>query len=208
MRKLLLLTMTLVVIISCCASLCFAKEFPDVAKDHWAYRYIDELSNQGVINGYDDGTYKPSGTITRGEFTKLVIAACLPSDIDKSDLMSEFNHWAAPYVWVAEQYGVLEKGEFNEDNIDKPITRLEMVRLVSNADISFKESKVDTSRPEQDFMDVVDMSDEDYALLCHAVNSGLVKGYEDYTFRPENTMTRAEAATMIWRFNGGREVAQ
>ncbi len=208
MKRLLFLIMAVVMIISCCFSFCFAKEFPDVDTSHWAFKYIDELSNAGVINGYDDGTYKPAGTVKRGEFVKLVIAACLPSDIDPDEIPTEFNHWAAGYVWVAEQYGVLEPGEFNLDNIEKPITRLEMVRLVSNADIFMKENMVEDKKLEQDFIDVAEISDEDYALLCHAVNRGLIKGYEDYTFKPENTMNRAEAATMIWRFNGGREVAQ
>ena len=189
-------------------SVCLAKEFPDVESSHWAYKYIDELSNQNIINGYEDGTYQPSGTVKRSEFIKLVIAACLPEDEDVDDIPKSFNHWAAPYVWFAEQYGVVAKGEYTKDNIEEPITRLEMVKLISNADLLLLENAVLDERPEQEFMDVADLSDEDYYLLCHAYNKGLVKGYEDFTFKPDQTMTRAEAATMIWRFNGGKEVAE
>ena len=208
MKRHLFLIMAIIMMISCFSSICFAKAFPDVDTSHWAYKYIDELSNDGIINGYDDGTYKPAGTVKRSEFLKLVIAACLPNDIDPDEIPTSFNHWSAPFVWVAEQYGVLEEGEYTLDNIEEPITRLEMVRIVSNADIFLKENAVEDKRIEQDFLDVAEISNEDYALLCHAVNRGLIKGYDDFTFKPENTMSRAEAATMIWRFNGGREVAQ
>ncbi len=208
MKKLLFLTMAIMMILSCMLSSALAKEFPDVETSHWAYKYIDELSNKNIISGYPDGTYKPSGTVKRSEFVKLVIGACIPSGVDIEELATPFDHWAASYVAVAEQYGVLGTGEFNAKNIEEPITRLEMVRLVSNADIYMKQHSVNDKRLEQDFLDIMEMSNEDYSLLCHAVNSGLIKGYDDYTFKPEKTMNRAEAATMIWRFNGGREVAQ
>ncbi len=208
MKRLLFFTLAIMMAMTCFSPLCFAKQFPDVESNHWAYKYIDDLSNQGIINGYDDGTYKPSGTVKRSEFLKLVMASCMPKDIDEDDLMSSLDHWAGTYVWFAEQRGVIEDGEYTKENIDQPITRLEMVRLISRADIFLKENMPEFDVPIQDFLDVLDISDEDYDLLCHANNKGLVKGYDDFTFKPDKTMTRAEAATMIWRFNGGKEVAQ
>ncbi len=41
--------------------------FTDVSKDHWAYRYIEYAAAQGWIKGYGDGTFLPSGQITRAE---------------------------------------------------------------------------------------------------------------------------------------------
>ncbi len=207
MKKLVFLTIGIMLIVST-LTVCLAREFPDVEANHWAYKYIDELSNKGIINGYDDGTYKPNGTVKRSEFVKLIITSVLPRGINEDELMSNFEHWAAKYVWFAEQRGVLDEGEYNKSNIDEPITRLEMVRLISKADIYIRETTSNLAMPEQDFLDILEISDEDYGFLCHAVNNGLIKGYEDYTFKPEKTMTRAEAATMIWRFNGGKDVSK
>jgi hypothetical protein len=46
--------------------------FPDVASDHWAYDYVMTAKNLGIIGGYPDGTFKPSGNATRAEASKMV----------------------------------------------------------------------------------------------------------------------------------------
>lgn len=208
MKRAVAVVLSVATIMMIICSVCLAKEFPDVESSHWAYKYIDELSDQNIINGYEDGTYQPGGTVKRSEFLKLTIAACMPKGIDPEELMTPFDHWAAPYVWYAEERGVIKSGEYTKENIDEPITRLEMARLISNADILVKSTPSETKTPKTEFSDIMSLSDEDYDLLCHAVNRGLIKGYEDYTFKPDQTMTRAEAATMIWRFNGGKEVSE
>ncbi len=49
--------------------------FPDVASDHWAASQIKELSEQGVIVGYPDGTFQPDENVTRAEFASMAIKA-------------------------------------------------------------------------------------------------------------------------------------
>ncbi|MDF9409466.1 MAG: S-layer protein precursor [Pelotomaculum sp. PtaB.Bin013] len=44
-------------------------------EQHWVFSVITELCERGVISGYPDGSFKPGGIITRGEFAKLVAAA-------------------------------------------------------------------------------------------------------------------------------------
>ena len=48
------------------------KTFSDVPENHWAYDYIMAATGYGWINGYSNGTFKPSGTITRAEVTTIV----------------------------------------------------------------------------------------------------------------------------------------
>lgn len=49
--------------------------FPDVAKNHWAASQIKILSEEGVIVGYPDGTFKPDDNVTRAEFASMAIKA-------------------------------------------------------------------------------------------------------------------------------------
>lgn len=199
MKKLLITLMAMTMMFTTLLMPTYAMTFSDLDTGHWAYEYITTLTTNGVINGYTDGTFRPSGTITRGEFLKLVMSSCLPPYIDMSEAEGTMDHWAADYVWLAETYGVIEKYSIIKENIDEPITRIEMVRMISMADMVMKEAPSQFDA-ETKFIDVGLLPLNDLYLLRHAVSRGLITGYEDGTFKPSKTMSRAEAATMIYRF--------
>lgn len=50
----------------------YGQSFSDVAPDHWAFTYIEELVERGAINGYPDGKFYPNKTVTRDEFCNLL----------------------------------------------------------------------------------------------------------------------------------------
>ena len=177
-----------------------AISFWDLHASHWAYTYITSLTEKGVINGYEDMSFKPEGTITNGEFIKLVVMASLPEWIDLNDAESKLNHWAGKYVWIAERYGVLNEGSIKLSNIDTPITRIDMVRIIAKADLLMKGNSLKTNQKIK-FSDVLSLNSEDMQLLKHALSKNLITGYTDNTFRPTLNMTRAEAATMIYRLS-------
>lgn len=52
-----------------------AYAFPDVSDNHWAAPQINLLSEQGIIVGYPDGTFKPDDNVTRAEFASMAIKA-------------------------------------------------------------------------------------------------------------------------------------
>jgi len=201
MKRIVAVLLTFIIVFSMVSSVCFAKEFPDVDSSHWALEYINKLSDDGIINGYDDGTFKPEGTIKRSEFLKLVMASVMPDDLDVDEIPQPFEHWAAGYVGLAQNFGIIDEGDFTLDNIEEPITRIEMARIVAKADLYLKGSTTGEVNPDEVlFIDVGELNPVDLFLLQHCVSTELIKGYEDGTFKPAKTMTRAEAATMIYRF--------
>ena len=46
--------------------------FKDVDESHWAYEAIKELSDDGILVGYDDGTFKPEEPVTRAEMCEII----------------------------------------------------------------------------------------------------------------------------------------
>ncbi len=62
-----------------------ANPFSDVPADSWAYDAVTTLANDGVIDGYPDGTYKGQGTMTRYEMAQIVARAMAKTDVDKAD---------------------------------------------------------------------------------------------------------------------------
>ena len=178
----------------------FAATLSDIG-GHWAETNIITLVDAGVINGYPDGTFRPNGTISKAEFLKLVISASVPSwyDILGTYEGIKLEHWAVPYLNLANTYSVVDYGELTTEDLDNPATRKEMALWTAKADISMashdfsKESVVS-------FSDCGELSNEEISWLNHTVARGLITGYPDNTFGPEKNMTSAEAATVIYRY--------
>ena len=49
--------------------------FNDLTADHWAYHSIQALASHGIIQGYDDNTFKSENSTTRAEFTSILYNA-------------------------------------------------------------------------------------------------------------------------------------
>jgi hypothetical protein len=178
----------------------YAVDFKDLATNHWAYEPITKLAEANVINGFPDGTYRPDNTITNGQFIKLVMTSSFAPDFYFGEPTEEFNHWAAPYIAVAESYGILEPGQINKDNVDNPIKRIEMVKIISMADMLALENDFDNSK-ELDFTDIYSVVGIERTLLQHAYSRDLIKGNPNGTFNPYGNMLRSEAAMMIYRYS-------
>jgi len=194
MKKIILLTMILGVLL---LSVCYAVSFSDVA-GHWAEQYINDLTNKGVINGYEDGTYRPEGEIKKSEYIKLIMVASLPDyDWDNKECF-KYTHWSGKYIQAAEENGIIPFGSINDDNANEVITRGDMVEILGKCDIMLKGNNQETC--EIEMYDIANLEPTKLAMLSHCVAKGLIAGYEDYTFRPDKTLTRAEVATILFRF--------
>ena len=53
MKRIIALLLSISTVLAMCSTICMAKEFPDVDSSHWALPYIDKLSDEGIINGYN-----------------------------------------------------------------------------------------------------------------------------------------------------------
>ena len=221
MKRILFLSMAICMLMSCfCTS--FAKSFADVPSTHWSFKYVDALSNGGVINGYEDGSFKPDNNVTKAEFMKLVLVA------EEGEKTFEFypntDPWYLKYFWEASDKGYITE-TVNEETGNEPITRKEIVEILAlmvwkHQSINIDLSNIDPEIAKQ--MEIYDKLDEKAKLtikyegkapfsdcdefdelgvidLCAVVEAGLITGYEDGTFRPDNNLTRAEVSTIVYR---------
>lgn len=174
----------------------YPQRFWDVPKDHWAFTYIAELVDKGVLAGYEDGSFRPDNTVTRAEWAKImVLASGLPANDNNVYYTDMSNHWANIYVNTAKDYlAAYTDGTFKPDQaaVREDVT-VSMVKL-KGYDIS----QVDYSYLSQ-FTDIDSISNSLKAYVAVAVEKELIDGFEDGTFRGQDTLTRAEAATLLWR---------
>lgn len=173
--------------------------FSDV-ESHWAKTFITELTSKKILNGYPDGTFKPNNVLTKGEFMKLIMQASLP-EFDFLNAPKNFEHWAASYVYVAESYGILEAGAINLDNINQPINRIDVIQILGLCDVNIRGNKQKTKEI-LPFSDINDISNIQIIMLGHAVESEIISGYPDGTFKPYNNLTRGEVSKILFSYMG------
>lgn len=154
-------------------------------EDHYAY-----------IVGYEDGTVRPEGDITRAEVATIFFR--LLTDESRNEYWSQTNDYTdvAAGDWYNNAVSTLSKaGILNgyEDGSFQPngnITRAEFATIAAR----FFEA---TYEGEDLFPDIKDHWARDY--INQAAHAGIVNGYPDETFRPQENITRAEAMTIVNR---------
>lgn len=150
--------------------------------------------SKAYISGYEDGTFRPDNTITRAE-TAAIIARCSDDFDENKTYSSDFsdvsgNEWYANYVGYAAQKGYISGYEDGTFKAERSISRAEFSVVLG------KYLELDGSETDTVFSDV---SSEHFAngYVKALYDKNIINGYEDGTFKPDNTITRAETVTMI-----------
>lgn len=165
--------------------------FSDVKEDNWATQNIKYLVSNNVINGFPDGTFKPSFNINKDAFIKMAVTA-----LGYTDIENDSKYWATNYINKAIELGLIKEDQFF--NYQEPITREEMASIISKAiDDKGNEKARDLIEDYvKDFSSVSYYYKED---VKDAYLLGIITGLPDGTFKPQNYSTRAEASAIIHR---------
>lgn len=181
-----------------------AVSFTDLPSTHWAYSYIAEMVNRKVISGYPDGKFRPNNTITRAEFAKIMITASgiTPKKVNYSSFSDiPTASWASPFVESVKDYmtGYRTADGKYIFNPSAPATREDVAVALVKLKGYDANRLPDQSTIEAMFKDYAGISESAKSYVALAVENGLVSGFQDETFRPQATITRAEATVMLWR---------
>ena len=167
------------------------KSFSDVSNDHWAYSYINKLTAQNIISGYSDGSFKPSQSVKREEFIKLVVEALeLSSTIDTNFSDVPSDAWYASYVKSAVSSGIINGVSDNIFGAGLELTRADMAVIISRALKLEAETDGEVFNDDSDIPDYA--KEAVYILKANGIISGNGGNYE-----PERSLTRAECAKII-----------
>lgn len=160
------------------------KKFTDVTSSTWCYKYVVELADSKVIDGYSDGTFKPNNTITYGAALKLVMLAAGYPEQKPTD-----SNVFSGYLAKARAEGIITRSNVD---LTKPITRLQVAQLAAGA-LKLDTTNLSSVKP---FTDTTDAS-------VQALNAaGIVEGYFSggtSTYKPNNTLTRGQVSAIVWR---------
>ena len=107
-------------------------DYTDVAADSWYNNAVSTLSNMGIINGYEDGTFKPNAPITRAEFTAIATRFFdYEAEYDGAFNDVSARAWYADYVQAAVDMGLVDGYPDGGFHPDAYITRAEACTIVN-----------------------------------------------------------------------------
>lgn len=108
-----------------------SNSYSDVKTGDWFNNAVSTLSKAGIIAGYEDGSFKPNGYITRAEFATIA-ARFFDVTYNGKDLFPDISgHWAKDYINQAANKGFVNGYEDGTFKPDRNITRAEAVTLVN-----------------------------------------------------------------------------
>ena len=194
MNKKLISTITLSAILIAPTNI-LAKTFSDVNNNDWFYSVVNELSDKGIISGYEDNTFKPQKSVSYAEFLTLLNNAI--GEKQNPDYKNS-EEWYKPTFDYLKNKGVMA----NISNPNKEISRNEMAKYLSLGLEKLKNQKLDATAPAS-IKDFDSIPNEYKDLVASVVNAGLIKGDENQNFNGSKSLTRAETAVIIKGLGGG-----
>ncbi len=194
----------------CCIFLCisdkaFCQIYSDLDSSHWAYKKIQALSEEGVLFGYPDGTFKPESKVTRAEFASMVINGLHQQDASIAEVINfkdlPQNHWAYNTVERAVGFDLIKGTPEGYFYPQEPVTRAHAISVAVNA--------LDTrSISEKKARDVLKSAYADYELIPDwiVINAGKAEildmnvkvPYAESIFNADKPASRAEAAVAVY----------
>ncbi len=180
-------------------SIASASTFADVKPTDWFYTYVEQLAANGVIDSSVQN-YRPADLVNRAEIAKMAVNTFgltveTPTIAPFKDVA--LNQWYTSYIYTAQKNNLIggykdasgaPTGYFGPSD---PLTREQAAKIMVLA----APLAINTAGGPH-FSDV-EASRWSYQDIETAYNWGVVDGYADKTFKPENSINRAEIAKLF-----------
>lgn len=173
-----------------------AGTFNDVENVEWAKEAIGTLAEKGIINGKGNGKYAPNDKVTREEFVKIIIGAF---ELTDENAKAEFKdvdsaRWSYTFIATANGLGIVT-GDGKNFNPTGAMSRQDMAvviwRTAEKLGITLNGDVIAFSDGEQ-------ISDYAKNAVDALTAAGIINGMGDGNFAPKETVTRAQAAKVIY----------
>lgn len=169
---------------------------------HWAEKYITYLNEEGVINpSATTGDYSPEEKVMRAEFMRYINRAfhfTEKAEISYTDVQPA--DWYYETVQIAEKYGYIAGVGDGKMDPEGYVTREQAATIIGRL---YKTTTADAVAPSQlSFSDKASISTWSAGYIYDAVQKSYIVGYPDGTFKPKNTVTRAEVSRILYSYLG------
>ncbi|MBR3281204.1 MAG: S-layer homology domain-containing protein [Clostridia bacterium] len=187
-KKLLLLALVMLIVLN--VNIVFA--YTDT-EGHWAEKKINELSLNGIISGYADGSFKPNNNMTRAELV-TVLNRLLGNKVENTRYVPDISVKDWYYVEIRKgiESGFIEGDTSGRVRPNDLITREEAICMIQRAMVPLGKYEIVPS-----FSDYDEVSNWAKESINAFLSNKYISGYQDNTIKPKNKITRAEVITLI-----------
>ena len=177
--------------------------FSDISNVKWAKEAIEYLAARGVISGPGDGTFRPNGNVTRAEFIKMLMMALELEDEKAVCTFSDVNEGAWYYkpIATAQKLGIVKGKGDGTFGVNDEILRQDMTVMTYRTE-QLLDIDLDDDVNVEPFTDEAEISSYAKEAVTAMQRAGIINGIGDGSFAPKNSVTRAEAAVIIYRLFG------
>lgn len=156
---------------------------------------LNRTDHLAFLSGYANGTFEPDRNMTRAEVTTMfarLLTEKMAADQTYSNTFSDVakSHWAANYIGYMQQFGIITGYADGSFRPDASVTRAEFAAIASRFERLTEGTKSFSDVPGSHWA---------AKYINFAATRGWVNGYADGTFRPNNSITRAEVAAVTCR---------
>jgi len=174
------------------------------AKGHWAEPSIVLMGSEGIVKGYEDGSFRPENNVSREESLALLVRQMgLNADGYTAsgydfDGQARISPWAKSWVALAVDKGIVKKDELKNNNFLEPASRNEVAMWVVRAsNLEGEALKSNGLILPFDDSSTIPVFARGYIYV--AVNKGIITGYPGRMFKGNGKITRAEMVTVMFR---------
>lgn len=156
---------------------------------------LNRTDHLAFLSGYANGTFGPDRNMTRAEVTTMfarLLTEKMAADQTYSNTFSDVakSHWAANYIGYMQQFGIITGYADGSFRPDASVTRAEFAAIASRFEKLTEGTKSFSDVPSSHWA---------AKYINFAATRGWVNGYADGTFKPNNSITRAEVAAVTCR---------
>lgn len=163
--------------------------FVDINEAQWAADAIKFMKENGYAQGDGDGYYRPNDNVSCKELIKLTLSAVAGEKHEESS-----ENWSALWVSSANEKGLIEK-IFADKDLDLPAERQQAAAMIY--ELLANKGESDSSG----FTDGDLIAEYAKAAVDYLSASGIINGMPDGSFAPQDNLTRAEIAQMLYKLN-------
>lgn len=175
------------------------KYFNDLDEAAWAKEAIDKLSENGVVNGYPDGSFKPNAAVKREEFATMIVKAFNISQNENAMNFSDCvkGEWYTTFVASLGTLNIVVGDDNGCFGIGNDITR-EDAAVILWRTMNHINKKINAENKEVNFEDSDIISDYAKEAVTMLAKLGVINGKGNNRFAPKEPINRAESAKLIY----------